>query len=101
MRANFGYPATWIKADASEINKQVLYKQPTDKYDFGTTDYSLERHVLEYYETDFPGLFESVQEANNEKIKIEKSEGVFVNFIIKRCEKLADGKMIKAFLTEV
>lgn len=100
MRGTFGYPATWSPLDNSPaISATVLYKAPSAKFDFGDTDFSLEKHVLEFYQNDFPGLFESVGDASNEKISVEVTEGDFQLFLIKRCEKKTDGFTIKAYLT--
>lgn len=102
IRAFDGRPATWKPLnDATEINKIVLYKNPTQKLELGQNDFSLERFAMEYYETDFPGLYESVSDANNETVIIEVSEGVLQTFIVKRCEKKYDGKSILAILTPI
>ena len=102
IKAFDGRSATWTPLDNSpEVTKTVLYNHPTKKVNAGENDFLLEDCKMEYYENDFPGLFESVQDANNEKIKVEVSKDVFQDFIIKRCEKKYDGKTIIAILTPI
>jgi hypothetical protein len=101
LRVTFGYAATWVRQNAAEVNAQVLYKAPTYKFDMNENDFTLERHTMEYYETDFPGLYDSVSDAGKEQIKIEVSTGVFETFVVKRCEKKGDGKTVIAILTPV
>ena len=57
------------------------------------------KYQIEFYETDFPGMFESVEDGENEKVKIEVSKGMFEEFIVKHCKKKGDGKTIIATLS--
>lgn len=97
-RAVFGYAATWLRTDGPEVSKQVLYQYPGQTVDLSGNKYTLEDYRLEYYETDFPGLKESVDDAGNERVKIETTPGTFQNFIVKRCERKGDGRTIIAYL---
>lgn len=99
LRITFGYSATWLRSNADELVKQVLYQHPTHKTEIDHNDFTLEQHRMEYYESDFPGLFESVEDAGTERVRIEVSAGVFESFVVKRCEKKGDGKTIIAILT--
>lgn len=102
MKPNFGCPATWIPSkNGPQVNATVLYSNPTEKLDISEQDYTLERFKMEYYEADLPGLFEGVQEARHERVTIEVSRGVFLDFVVKRCEKKGDGKTVIAYLTQI
>jgi hypothetical protein len=98
----FGDTAIWLPFDLSpEQSGKVLYKDATAKHTLDENDYNIERFVMEYKSEDFTGLFESVARANNEKIKIVFTNGTETNFWVKRCEKVFDGKTIKAFLQPI
>jgi hypothetical protein len=97
-RAVFGYAATWIRTNGPEMSSQVLYQYPGQKVELDGSKFTLENYQFEFYETDFPGLKESVQDANNERVKIETTPGVFQNFIVKRCEPKGDGRTVIAQL---
>lgn len=95
----FGDSAIWLPLDKSpQQSGKVLYKDATAKMTLDQNDYNVERYVMEYKAGDFAGLFESVARANNEKVTISYSDGRQANYWVKRCEKLFDGKTIKAFL---
>lgn len=98
----FGDTATWLPFDLSpEQTGKVLYQDATARHTMDQNDYNIERFVMEYKAGDFNGLFESVAMANNEKVKIVFTNGLEMNFWVKRCEKLFDGKTIKAFLQPI
>lgn len=100
VKAFDGKPATWVPSNNDpEQNAIVLFKTPTKKFELSDNDYSLEDIQMEYYESDFPNLFKSVADGNNEPVNITVSEGVVENFIVRRCEKKYDGKTIIATLT--
>lgn len=95
----FGYTATWLPLDNSpEQVATVHYKDATAKEEIDASDYNIPRYFIEYKNINFIGLFESSAQANNEKVKIELTAGLYKDFWVKRCEKLFDGKTIKAFL---
>lgn len=96
----FGYSASWVPANppGAIMNANVLYKDASAKMELDENDYSVEKYLMEYKKGDFAGLFESVAKANNEKVKITFSPTEEKEFWVKRCEKIFDGKTIKAFL---
>lgn len=97
-RVVFGYPATWLRTDAAEISAQVLYQYPGQKVELDGNKFTLENFQMEFYKTDFPGLTASVEDRNNEKVKIETTPGTFQTFFIERCEPKGDGRTVIAYL---
>jgi hypothetical protein len=100
-RAAFGYSAKWLPSVGPEVVAKVLYQYPTYKVDMDENNFTLEKFFFEYYETDFPGLYESVSDAGNESVQVEVTTAVWKSFIVKRCEKKGDGKTIVAFISPV
>lgn len=96
MRTTFGNSATWLREN---ITATVLYKHPSHKVDLSENDYMSEQFQMEYYETDFPGLLESVSNGVVEKVTIEVSKDVFEEFGIRVTPKRkGDGKTVVAIL---
>lgn len=97
--ATFGYPASWLPSSGgSEMLGEVLYKDATAKIELAENDYNIEKYSMEFHNKFFPGLFDSVAAAKDESVKITFAENNIQEFWVKRCEKLYDGKTIKAYL---
>lgn len=94
--------ATWIKEDGTQVVAKVLYKCPSDKVKIDDNAFTEENFQIEYYESDFPGLLESVADSTAERIAVEVSQGVTLSFNVDLTPKRkGDGKTITAILTPV
>lgn len=93
----FGDDAVWMPSngETGPFTEKVLYKCPndpikigeTDKYEYRPYDYS-----VEFYETQFPGLKESVDKSNEEKIDVKG-----VTLVIRAVYRSKDGKTLIAY----
>ncbi len=98
----FGYPASWLPSNNDpEKIAQVHYKDATAKRELDANDYQIEEEFMEYKKGDFDGLFEIVANAGTEKVNITFAENDVREFHVRRCEKLVDGRTIKAFLQPI
>ena len=97
----FGYAAKWTPANSVEEKTAiVLYKDATEKHGLSDVDFNIARYVMEYMQGDFEGLKEAVATGNTtERVTIETTTGVFLEFVVRRTETKYDGKTIIAFLT--
>lgn len=85
-----GYSAIWIPlVGGPAFTAEVLFNQPTQKEDVSDEHYIIQRPRMEYFEGDFPGLFESVEDKNNEVVTVNNQQ--FIAFL---AEKKYDGKTI-------
>lgn len=93
----YGDAATWTPAAGSTLySAMVLYKEPTDKEKAGDQDYVVSRPSMEYFYSDFPGLYEAVQAKSSEVVEING-----VEFYPFQGEKKFDGKVIILYLETV
>lgn len=91
----FGYSASWFPASGGPVQViTALFQDPDSRG--GTTEtqylnYEDVQPVMEYYEGQFPGLFESVQKTNQvERIEVTRKGTVF-QYQVTRVRKVIDG----------
>lgn len=99
ITTTFGYQATWIPADGSaQQSAKVLYKDATEKHGMSNIDIDVERYLMEYKAGDFVGLKKSVDQLENEVVRIQIKQQV-LEFSVKAVDTKFDGKTLVAILT--
>lgn len=94
-----GYTASWTPlAGGPTYTGDVLFNKPTQKEGVVDEDYIIQRPRIEYLEGSFPGLFESVNDHNNEYVYVTFSPGDSQRFITMIADKKYDGKTIIVYL---
>lgn len=91
--------AKWKPAGLAELTAQVLYKDATAKFDIADVELRDQRHIMEYREGDFPGLYEAIRSGELQTVTITL-KGNAVAFYCQRPEKKFDGKTIITYLIE-
>jgi hypothetical protein len=92
----YGDDATWIPSNnSSKQIEKVLYNSPNDPVNLGEQDkyvYRPYNYSIEYFEGQFSGLKESVDDGNEEHIEING-----IKLVIREVRTKADGKTYIAF----
>lgn len=91
----YGDDAVWEPLSGGRFTTSVLFKGPTDDAQIDGKDYTTLQPQCEYFEGEFPGLFESVQAKQVELISIKGTDYYTV-----RAVKNFDGKTIVLYLEE-
>lgn len=90
-----GYDATWTPAaGGGEQTARVLFNKPTGKEKIDEWNFDPRQFLMEYKEGDFPGLFESVRNNEDEFVTINS-----VVYAVRDVRAFFDGKIYKALLT--
>lgn len=91
----YGDTAIWRPLIGGEYTADVLYKGPTEEDKINSQEYTTLQPQCEYFDGEFPGLFESVQAKHLEIINING-----VDYYTVRTVKNFDGKTIVLYLEE-
>ena len=81
----FGYPATW-----GEYSATVFYKDMPGQQKLGDIKFGVDKWLMEYVDTDFPGLKDLINK-NNKPIVSITVRGVATQFYCKTADALSDG----------
>ncbi len=103
VSVTMGYDASWAPIGGGSVQTaRVLFKEPTDKDDIGEygDSYDLRTFFMEFWITDFVGLFDSVREDGEETVTITFPAGDR-EFYIREIKKKFDGRNYKARLEEI
>jgi hypothetical protein len=92
-----GYDATWVPlAGGDAFTGRVLFNEPTNPEEVAIADFEAMRPRVEFFEGDFPGLFESARKNKLEVIEINGRSFV----TMANGSKKFDGKTIMIYLQE-
>lgn len=97
-----GYDATWTPSTGgSELTARVLFGEPTmdDRLGEYGDKYNLRTFFMEYYQGNFPSLFENVQDDNEELVQITIDD-IQRMFYVVREEAKYDGRTYRVRLDE-
>lgn len=98
IKSTFGYPAVWNPTGGGPAqNATVLYKGPTEKEKLANVDYDTDRVTMEYDQSEFVGMYDSVKSGKREPITITIS-GQEIEFVALGIQKMFDGKTFEARL---
>lgn len=97
----FGVDAVWEPSDASPTQEaRILFKDPAQSEDVmkeQAINYMPVRPVMEWYEGDLPGLYESVNNRGQEEVVITIF-GEDVTYSVLNAEPVHDGQTYKGYL---
>lgn len=90
-----GYQAVWSPSDGGVLlSAIVLYKNPSETARVLEVEYNPKRAMMEYFETDLPGLFEAVADKSNDETVVINGIEYGVNQVLSKF----DGKSYTAHL---
>ena len=97
-----GYDASWTpSAGGSVQTAKVLFGEPTKEDRLGEygDNYNLRTFFMEYYAGSFTGLFDSVQDANEEVVTISIDD-IDRTFVVLHDEAKYDGRNYRVKINE-
>lgn len=99
-----GFDAVWLPSlvPDTEHTARVHFQDPNkigDKYEVKTVDFRALQPFMEYFEGDFPGLCETVEEAGGTTHEIVSIEGV--EYSVASVAKKWDGRTYRAVLLPI
>lgn len=90
----FGYEAKWQPSDGSDYQTaRVLFKEPTKPHEIGSMDFDPFTYIAEYHPGHFPGLKESIDAGNSERVTINE-----IDYHVLKVDTIWDGKTHKLIL---
>lgn len=86
-----GYECVW-EAESAKVH----FRNPSETEKLADAEYKPQRWIMEFYDTELPGLYEASISDDLPEITIAGDA-----YIVKSAEKLADGHTVKAYLEKV